>query len=510
MFFPQVPGSPTSSILGFELFASIDAKTSARYRQIFWIQLTFTIIAYLYLTSSPKEFIFSLISVYWIQFVAIELAIAPLIVMHELGHAFAAVLLDVKVSKIVIGVGKTIGRFKIFNTIYEIAEFPIGGMVVPYQKSFDFYRIKYFAIGFAGPLTHILLSLLLSKISFDFKWYITSDIFVDIKSCLATANSSLLIGNLWPYSIREVDANGSESELWSDGLQLLRTPFMSDREIGDSIASIHLCEGWEYLQQKEYLQAIKSFHAALTIDPDLIRAYQGTALIHQYLLDYPEAIENFSKVVNLNISNASAYLDRGVCYLDWGKDIDREDESYLINYENALDDFNTAVTLDRTLVAAYYQRAAINFYFGNLDLSIANFSKIIELASSSNAYYNRAIIWWESDEYRSALTDFDRAIALDSNYVAAYYWRGNIYYELGDETSGSCDYELAQSIDDLTDFLAAEDEHGFYARGIARARLGDRVGAMVDFHQAADLCAIYKNKLTDRRIRSAIDRWNLV
>ncbi len=509
MFLPKFPISPTGSAPGSKLLAGINAKTSARYWQIFWIELILTIVAYLYLINSPREIIFTIISILWIQFVAIELAIVPLIVMHELGHAWAAVILDVKVFKIVIGVGKTIGKFKIFNILCEIGQFPIGGMVVPYQKSFEFFRLKHFAISFAGPLTHILLGLLLWKTSFTLKWYITPDLFVDAKSCLTTANSALLIGNLWPYSIREVNATGIESELWSDGLQLLKTPFMSDREIGNSIASIHLCEGWEYLQQKEYHRSIKSFQTALAIDPGLIRAYQGMALIYQYLLDYPEAIADFSRVIDFNPNHAPSYLYRGICYLDWGKHVDLENESYLVNYQKALDDLNLAITLDRALLAAYYPRAAINFYLGNLERSIADFTKIIELASSPTAYYNRAVTLWEASEDRSALTDLARTIELDPNFGAAYYWRGNIYYELGDESRGLRDYELAQSID-RDDDIFAEDEHGFYARGVARARLGDRVRAMVDFHTAENLCALYKNTATAQRIRAAIAGWDLV
>ena len=73
---------------------------------------------------------------------------------------------------------------------------------------------------------------------------------------------------------------------------------------------------------------------------------------------------------------------------------------------------------------------------------------------------------------------------------------------------------MARSID-CNDELFCEkefavDEHGFYARGIARARLGERVGATVDFHAAENLCAVYKNTITARRIRSAIAQWNLV
>ena len=513
MFSHQPPSLPPDSAARSRLFARIDTKTSERYWLIFWIQLGLTIAAYFYINSNSAYILFAVVCILWIQFVLIELAIVPLIVMHELGHASVAALLDVKVSKITIGVGKTIGRLQLFNIPCIIAQFPIGGMLELYQKSFEFYRLKHFSIIFAGPLTHIILSLLLWKTQLSFKWYLTRDASIDLISCLTIANLSLLFGNLWPYK-QNVNENWIETEFQSDGLQMLKAPFLSDREIANSIASIHLIEGWEYLEEKQYHQAIKSFHAALAIASQLVRAYQGMALIYQYLLDYTEAIDNFSHIIELNISNVLAYLYRGICYFEWGKSIDCEDEDYLIEYQNAIDDFSTAVTINRTLIAAYYLRAAINFYLENLDLSIADFSRIIELEPSANAHYNRAIIWWEKGEDRSAITDLDRAIELSPNFVAAYYWRGNIYYQLGDETRGLQDYNTAQSIDCNDEIFCeqqfAVDEHGFYARGIARARLGERVGATVDFHAAENLCATYKNTITARRIRSAIAQWNLV
>jgi Zn-dependent protease len=307
MFSHQPPDSAPRS----RLFARIDAKTSERYWLIFWIQLGLTIAAYLYINSNSAYILFAVVCVLWIQFVLIELALVPLLVMHELGHASVAKLLGVKVSKIVIGVGKTIGSFQIFNIPYIIAQFPLSGMVELYQKSFEFYRFKHFLISFAGPLTHILLALLLWKTQLSFKWYLTQDAFIDLISCLTIANSSLLLSNLWPYSQQEVNEHGIETELQTDGLQMIKAPFLSDREIANSIASIHLIEGWEYLEEKQYHQAIKSFHAALAIDPQLVRAYQGMALIYQYLLDYAEAIENFSHVIELNISSVLAYLYRG-------------------------------------------------------------------------------------------------------------------------------------------------------------------------------------------------------
>src|SRR5438477_10153865 len=57
------------------------------------------------------------------------LLVGVLVVIHELGHFVAAKLLDVKVLRFSIGYGRPLVRFKLGETEYQIAIFPIGGYV---------------------------------------------------------------------------------------------------------------------------------------------------------------------------------------------------------------------------------------------------------------------------------------------------------------------------------------------------------------------------------------------
>jgi tetratricopeptide (TPR) repeat protein len=503
----QFPIPTTAPVNESNLLTGIDAKTAERYWQIFWCQAILTIAAYLYLIGDfQKDIIYLFCSIIWINVAVFELAIVPSIVMHELGHAIAARLLDVKISRFSIGIGKIICQFKAFEIPCEIHQFPIGGMITILQKSTEFYRLKYFLIVLAGPLTHIVVIAMLCLTD----GHTLLPTFINFRMCLLNANLALLVWTLLPYGGHKIYVDEVEKDACSDGLLLLKIPFLTDRQIGDSIASVHLREGWAHLEAKDYGQAIKSFHAALKIDPNLVTAYQGKGLIHQYLQDFPEAIDNFSRVIGFDRRNALAYLYRGICYIDWGKNVDTEEDPDLVNYQNAIADLNTAILLDRTLVSAYQQRATINFYLGNVEQSISDFTEIIERTPSATAYYNRAVTIWEFTEDRSALTDLDLAISLDPNFVAAYYWLGNIYYQLGDAELGLQKYASAQSVEDLLAMVDDEnDEHSLFARGVARARMGDRDGAIVDLEKAAELCGIYKNTATAQRIRSTIAEWNL-
>ena len=57
------------------------------------------------------------------------LLVGVLVLIHELGHFAAAKLLDVKVLRFSIGYGRPLVRFKLRETEYQIAAFPLGGYV---------------------------------------------------------------------------------------------------------------------------------------------------------------------------------------------------------------------------------------------------------------------------------------------------------------------------------------------------------------------------------------------
>ena len=52
-------------------------------------------------------------------------------------------------------------------------------------------------------------------------------------------------------------------------------------------------------------------------------------------------------------------------------------------------------------------------------------------AETAEEHCERGIAFIEEDDYEQAVTEFSKAIELDSDYAEAYYNRGNAYYDLG-------------------------------------------------------------------------------
>jgi tetratricopeptide (TPR) repeat protein len=137
----------------------------------------------------------------------------PLIVLvHEAGHAVAALLVGHRVLEVKIGAGPNVtawhGRWRLV-----LGLFPLGGHVMAGSSDPSGYRSKRFAITAAGPAMNALM----------FAFAPLIDASSSTLRDFAIVNACVLIFNLFPYSVRT--PYGRQR---TDGLGLVRT--VSDSE----------------------------------------------------------------------------------------------------------------------------------------------------------------------------------------------------------------------------------------------------------------------------------------
>ena len=169
--------------------------------------------------------------------------------------------------------------------------------------------------------------------------------------------------------------------------------------------------GVEHIKEEEYEQAIDSFSKAIELNPDYANAYSRRGIIYASKADYVKAFADFDKAIELNSNFADAYFGRGLIYLN------------IENYDNA----------------------------------IADFSRVLELnPSSTDAYIARGLVYNSKGDYDKAIADFDKAIAIEPNNTIAKEAR-----ELGyasQRTAGlsvwSCEH-LAELIEQLSEEKAS-------------------------------------------------------
>jgi tetratricopeptide (TPR) repeat protein/V8-like Glu-specific endopeptidase len=127
----------------------------------------------------------------------------------------------------------------------------------------------------------------------------------------------------------------------------------------------------------------------------------------------------------------------------------------------------------------YFLAANEKYDRGNYNEALSDYNRAIALNPQyAFAYNNRANLRFQQRDLRGALTDYNRAIALKPDLAIAYSNRGNIKVELKDTKGALADYNRAITLD-------PKDDLAFNNRGFLKdEKLNDVSGALADYQQS--------------------------
>jgi lipoprotein NlpI len=128
--------------------------------------------------------------------------------------------------------------------------------------------------------------------------------------------------------------------------------------------------------------------------------------------DLVSAIEDFSRALQLNPKDASAYRERGIAKLE------RRD------FDGAVTDFNHTLQLDPKNAYAYESRGDAKEMKGDADGAIIDYNRALELNPKlAGAYAGRGAAKLDKGEGESAIGDYSRALQLNPKLEGAYAGR---------------------------------------------------------------------------------------
>ena len=163
----------------------------------------------------------------------------------------------------------------------------------------------------------------------------------------------------------------------------------------------------------------------------------------EYLIngEYEKAIEDFTKVIEIDKNCKDAYLGRGSAY---GK---------LEKYEKTIEDFTKVIEIDKNLKKVYCARGDAYGILKEHEKAIEDFTKVIEIDKNyKDAYWGRGLGYNALKDYKKAIEDYTRLIELDKNfeYKEAYFNRGGIYINLK---------EYEKAIEDFNQFIDLDEKN---------------------------------------------------
>ena len=134
------------------------------------------------------------------------------------------------------------------------------------------------------------------------------------------------------------------------------------------------------------------------------------------------------------------------------------------------------------LASVYYNRGIAFKNKGRYNRAITDFTKAIKLNSKhAYGYHNRGITYSDKGDYNRAIADYDKAIGLNPKYASAYCNRGVAYGDKGDYDRAIADYHTAIKL------LDPKDAHSYHFRGNIFEALDRKDEAIADFRKALEL-----------------------
>jgi tetratricopeptide (TPR) repeat protein len=221
------------------------------------------------------------------------------------------------------------------------------------------------------------------------------------------------------------DLHGSVKELSKSGRKKPGQPAASPSAVPDSGPAWQLArEAYERGRRSEELKACgpatEEFTKAIQLDPKNDSAFLHRAYCHYELGEYADAIADLDKSLALQPNNSRAYAKRASALAASGK------------ASAAILDANEAIHRDAKNPAHYLLRASLNQQLGNSPGTMDDFAKAIALApDSDSAYLARAAFLRSQGQVQKALDDCYQAIRVNSADAAAYVCRAQFYLSTG-------------------------------------------------------------------------------
>lgn len=133
------------------------------------------------------------------------------------------------------------------------------------------------------------------------------------------------------------------------------------------------------------------------------------------------------------------------------------------DYPKAISDFNKVLELEPQHIVAYYERGKAYLAQGNYQAAIENYNQLLEFfPQNSIAYHERGIVRFELGDYQGALEDYNQALQLDSSFREAYINRGNAHSYLGDSKGAQEDYQKANALITVNEEIELTDVEDTY------------------------------------------------
>lgn len=223
-----------------------------------------------------------------LNLVTLQIAVALMIAPHELGHHLAARALGLRVPMVIIGVGRLLGKARIFGARWSWNLIPLGGMTVVSDAGRPGFRWRLWLSVLAGPMVSFFVLVPILLISVMRTGLPNFELIPDLHTgprpmaALVWANVLILVINLLPF--RSLNVVGQKQG--TDGYLLLTLPFISATKVDELRATTAAAEAHLLLMEDHKEEAKAIAETAIARYPENVHLRNVHAIIDLSIGNY--------------------------------------------------------------------------------------------------------------------------------------------------------------------------------------------------------------------------------
>jgi tetratricopeptide (TPR) repeat protein len=197
--------------------------------------------------------------------------------------------------------------------------------------------------------------------------------------------------------------------------------------------------------------------------------------------------------IAINSKQAKAHLLRGCAYLQ------------LQEFDKVMPDYDLEIANDAKSAAAYYVRANFKMVkLKNFASALSDYDRAIALKPTcSGAYLNRGDAKLRLGNLQGALSDSDRAISIEPDNPTYYGFRAVVKLKLNDHQGAKSDLDRILKVDLDANGLPRSPTSYYFSGTLKKNLFEDRSGALQDLGRAREMCQ--ELEVTDGSLVNAIE-----
>lgn len=279
-------------------------------------------------------------------------------------------------------------------------------------------------------------------------------------------------------------------------------------EVGAMTVADMYAHGMELYGEKRYEDALRVFSAIVAEDCENFEAYQARGQCYMELHNYSKAITDLRRATELH-PGASKDHQRAVAHfyshlfaklelesssvpslppmgmeslsMDAWKFYNRALSAYYLSqFEISISDFSLVLELAPSFAAGFRCRGTAYLHLGRFDNAIADLLESSRLERCATTFYNLGLAYGNINQFESAVKYFTQSIALNPNDSASFSNRGISYKSLGQFENAIADFSTA-----LT--LNPESASSYDHRAQCQYELGSHASALEDYTKSLQM-----------------------